>query len=74
MEKELDVCILEFCRVAKGVDERIDKCVLHWFGHIERMRNNRIAKRIYVGESEGIRLVGRLQKWIDCFKNKRFAC
>ena len=24
--------------------------VLQWFGHMERMENDRIAKRVYVGE------------------------
>ena len=30
-------------------DERIDKGVLRWFGHVERMEINRIANRIYIG-------------------------
>ena len=34
----------------KGIDERVDEGVLWWFGHVERMENDRIAKRIYVGE------------------------
>ena len=49
--------IRELCEVAKGVDERIDEGVLRWFGHVERMQNNRIAKRVYVGESAGSRSV-----------------
>ena len=32
-------------------DERIDEGVLRWFDHVERMENDRIAKRVYVGES-----------------------
>ena len=40
--------------------------VLRWFGHLERMENNTIAKRVNVGECAGIRLVGRPRKrWID---------
>ena len=34
-------------------DERIDKGVLRWFGHVERMENDRIAKRVYAGELAG---------------------
>ena len=41
--------IRELCEVAKGVGERIDESVLRWFGHIERMENNRISKRVYIG-------------------------
>ena len=45
--------------MAKGVNERIDEVVLRWFGHVERMENDRIAKRLYVGEFVGSRSVGR---------------
>ena len=40
--------ISELYGVAKGVDERIDASVLRWFGHIERMEDERIVKRAYV--------------------------
>ena len=36
-------------RVKKGLDERIDKGVLRWFDHVDRMERDRIAKRVYVG-------------------------
>ena len=39
----------------KGVDKMIDEGVLQWFGDVERMGNDRIAKRFYVGESAGSR-------------------
>ena len=45
---------LELCKVAKGIDES----VLHWFGYIKRMENDRIAKRVYVGSC----LIGQLWK------------
>ena len=35
-------------------DERIDEDFLPWFGHIERSENDKIARRVYVGESAGI--------------------
>ena len=59
----------------KGVDRRIDKGVLHWFGHVERMENDRIAKRVYVEEYAGSCSVGRVWKsWIDtmevCLKKR----
>ena len=37
--------------------------------HVERMVNDRIAKRVYVGECAGSRSVGRSRKrWIDIVK------
>ena len=59
--------------VAKGVDESI----LRWFYHIERMENDRIAKRVYIMlECLGNHLVGQLQeRCTDClnnFEEKRF--
>ena len=61
------------------MDERIDAGVLRWFGHVERMENDRIAKRVDVGECSGSHSVGRPQKrWIDtvknCLKKPRFGC
>ena len=54
-------------------DERIDG-VLRWLGLVERMENDRIAKRFYVVECDGSCSVGRPRKrWIDavkeCLKN-----
>ena len=36
--------IRELYGVTMGVDKKIDG-VLGWFGHVERMKNDRIAKR-----------------------------
>ena len=54
--------IRELCRMLKGVDERIEEDVLYWFSHMERMENDRIAKRCYVGEFAGSSSVHHLQK------------
>ena len=40
--------------MTKGVDERIDESVLRWFGHVERMEKDRIAKRVFVGKCAGM--------------------
>ena len=58
--------IRELCGVTKGVDERIGEGVLQSISHLERIENDRIAKRVYVGEGAGSHSVGRLLKrWID---------
>ena len=56
-------------RVKKGLDEGIDESVLWWFGHVDRMKSDRVAKRVYVGECADSCSVGRPQKrWIDTVK------
>ena len=56
MDKVLNAQIRELYRVMKEVDER----VLRWFSHVERMENDMIAMRVYVGECAGSCLVVRL--------------
>ena len=41
--------IRELCRV-KGVDQRINKGVLWWFGPVKRIEKDRTAERVYVRE------------------------
>ena len=53
MNKVPNAWIMQLCGVMKGVDEKIDEGVLRWFSHVERMENDRIAKRVYVRECAG---------------------
>ena len=41
--------IRELCGVKKRVDKKIDEGVLLWSCHVERMKNDRIVKRAYLG-------------------------
>ena len=53
----------------KVLDEISDEGVLWWFGNVERMERDKIAKTDYVGDCAGIRSVGRLWKrFIDTVK------
>ena len=62
--------IKELCRVMNQVYEKIDEGVLWWFGHVERMEKERIAKRVYVGGECWYSFSGRLRKrWIDIVKD-----
>ena len=70
MDKLPNTQIRELCGMAKGVDERTYEGVLRWFGYLERMENDIIAKRVYVGKCGGSRSVGRPRKrWIDAVKD-----
>ena len=49
------------------------------FCHVERMENDRIAKRVYVRDCAGSRSVGRPRKRMidtveDILRKKRFGC
>ena len=68
MDRVPNARIRKLCGVRKGLDERIDEDILRWFGHV-KMVNERIAKRVYVGECAGSHSVGKLRKrWIDTVK------
>ena len=61
--------IRELCGVEKGVLERISESILRWFGHMERMDESRLVKRVYRGECVGYRGRGRPKnKWIGSVK------
>ena len=56
--------------MTKEVDEKIDEGVFRWSDHVMRMENDRIAKRVYVGECDDSCSVGRPRKrWIDSMKD-----
>ena len=69
--------IRELSGVKKGLDEWINEGMLRWFGHVERMERDRIAKRVSVGECASSRSVVRLRKkWIDameCLRKRGLA-
>ena len=74
MDRFLNAWIKELCRVKKWVNERINEGVLLWFGHAERMENDRIAKRDYVVVYAGSCLVSgkgiatHKQLWTICWE------
>ena len=46
MDKVPNARIRELCGGTKGLDEKIDEGVLWWFGHMERIENDRIVKSL----------------------------
>ena len=42
--------------------KRIDEGVVRWFEHVERMKNDKITKKVYVGKCAGSRSMGRPRK------------
>ena len=46
MDKVPNARIRQLCGVTKSIDVKIDEGVLRRFGRVERMENDRIAKRV----------------------------
>ena len=56
------------------MDEKTDEGVFQRFGHMKRMENDRIAKKVYVGECAGSLSVGKLTDTVKGCLEKRFGC
>ena len=69
MDRVSNARIRELCGVMQGVDKRIAEGVFRWFGHVDRMGNDRMAKRVYAGDFASSRSLCRPRKrWIDPVK------
>lgn len=56
--------------VPETLSKRVDRKVLKWFGHVERMGSERLTKRVYTSEVRGTRGRGRPRlRWIDGVKS-----
>ena len=47
------------------LDERIDESVLRWFGHVERMERDRIAKSLCRSVLVVVQWVRLRKRWMD---------
>src|SRR5277367_5245323 len=54
--------VRKVCGVQKGIDEIRRRGLLGWFGHVERMDENRVVKKIYESVCEGSNVRGRPKK------------
>lgn len=61
--------IRERCGSKKSMLGRADESVLRWYGHVERMDNERVTKKIYESSVSGVRGRGKPKlRWMDCVK------
>ena len=66
MDRVRNVDIRRLCGSKVSLSDRADRNILKWFGHIERMEEVRLTKRIYISEVEGNRGRGRpKRRWRD---------
>ena len=53
----------------RDLSSRADQRVLRWFGHVERMDENRMARTVLMAEVKGGRVRGRTRLgWMDGVK------
>ena len=55
--------------IERELVSRADKRVLRWFGHVERIDEYRMARRVSMAEVSGVRVRGRPRLgWMDGVK------
>ena len=59
LDKVRNVRVREMCGWKKSAVERVEHNGLKWFEHVCRMDNERLAKRVWLSEMEGIKGRGR---------------
>ena len=65
-----NVVVRERVGVTEEMSKRVDRKVLKWFGHVERMGDERLTKKVYKSEVGGVRGRGRPHfRWIDGVKD-----
>ena len=52
--------IKEQCAWGRGMVERAEQSMLRWFGHVCRMNDGRLTKKVFIKEVEGVRGRGDL--------------
>src|ERR1043166_7404688 len=55
--------VLEECGVKENVVQKVGKSALRWFGHVERMKDEELLKRVYVGRVDGKRGRGTASRY-----------
>ena len=69
IDRVLRLEIRRKCEKNVSVSQRIDQDVLRWFGHVERMGDERMASRVIESDVRGVRRIGRAKKgWMDGVK------
>ena len=61
--------VLRRARIERELASRADERVLRWFGHVERMDEYHMARRVFMTEVSGLRVRGRPRLgWMDDVK------
>lgn len=62
--------VMQRVDVRDNMSDIVDRDVLKWFGHMERMSREHLTKLLIESESKDRRSVGRLcKRWLDAVEN-----
>ena len=61
MDRVRNVEMIKRAGIERELASRADQRVLRWFGHVERMDEYRMARRVLMTEVSGGRVRGRLR-------------
>ena len=69
MDRVRNVDIRTRCELGVSIRTKVGKNILRWFGHVERMSDERLVKKVYKSAMDCERGRGRPRKrWKDCVK------
>ena len=69
LDRVRNVDIRTRCELGVSIETKGGKNILRWFGHVERMSDERLLKKVYKSTIDGDRGRGRPKKrWRDCVK------
>ena len=58
--------VMNECGIKENMRMKVQRSTMRWFGHLERMNDERLTKKVYRGNVRGKRGRGRPRKeWID---------
>ena len=67
LDRVRNVAVRERTGVERVLAGRVDMSVLRWFGHMERMNEDRMVKKVLISEVNGNRARGRPRfRWMCC--------
>ena len=69
LKRVRNVDIRTRCELGVSIGIKVEKNILKWFGHMERMSDERLVKKVYKSTMDGDKGRGSPRKsWRDCVK------
>ena len=69
MDRVTNVDIRRRSELGVSIGTKVEKNILRWFGHVERMTDTQLVKKVYKSTMDGDRRRGKPRnRWRDCVK------